>query len=64
MSSIPPGVGPPRAIPTFGKTTAGTVFVGNLSFFCEETHLRSLFSSFGLLNDIEVVRSRNGNSLL
>lgn len=65
MTSIPStGFSPPRSLSSLAKTTPGTVFVGNLSFFCNETHLRELVSTFGDVREVEVVRSRNGNSLL
>lgn len=64
MSFDPTSSNNASTMPMLGKTTAGTVFVGNLSFFCDENHLRILFSNYGVLNNVEVVRSRNGNSLL
>lgn len=65
MTSIPSmGFSPPRSLSSLAKTTPGTVFVGNLSFFCNETHLRELVSTYGEVREVEVVRSRNGNSLL
>lgn len=41
-----------------------TVFVGDLSFFCEESHLLTLFTPLGNVVDIDLKRGPDGESLL
>jgi RNA recognition motif-containing protein len=40
-----------------------TIFVGDLSYFCEEKHLLDLFSPFGPVLSVIVRRGKEGNSL-
>ena len=40
------------------------VFVGDLSFFCQELHLLELFSNYGPVTDVRVKRSDRGNRTL
>jgi RNA recognition motif-containing protein len=40
------------------------VFVGDLSFFCQELQLFELFSVYGLVTDARVKRSDRGNRTL
>lgn len=49
---------------TARKHNASTVFIGNLSFFCKESDLVSLFSTYGSVTNVEVARSPEGNNLL
>ena len=45
--------------------TARTLFVGDLSFFCDESHLRDLFSSYGEVLNVEIKRGKaTGDSLM
>lgn len=41
-----------------------SLFVGDLSFFCNESELYTAFSSFGSLTEVKICRSSNGYSLL
>lgn len=41
-----------------------TLFVGDLSYFCNEAHLKSLFSPFGRILNIELKRGKFGDSLM
>lgn len=43
--------------------TSTTIFVGDLSFFCEEQDLHHLFSNYGLVSSVIVRRGKEGNSL-
>lgn len=43
--------------------SATTVFVGDLSYFCEEKDLLSIFSAFGPVSSVIVRRGKEGNSL-
>lgn len=46
-------------------TPMRTLFVGDLSFFCEDSDLRMLFSSFGEVISVEIKRGRaTGDSLM
>lgn len=40
------------------------VFVGDLSFFCQEHHLLELFSAYGPVFEVRVKRSDRGNRTL
>ncbi len=40
------------------------VFVGDLSFFCQELHLLELFSAYGPVSEARVKRSDRGNRTL
>ena len=44
------------------KTTI--LFVGNLSFFCEESHLMELFSQYGHVQGIRILLNRKQNKSL
>ncbi len=40
-------------------SSQNVVFVGNLSYFCEEQHLRDLFDQYGRIERIRVCRSED-----
>lgn len=40
-----------------------TIFVGDLSFFCTEENLESLFSSFGVVRSAIIRRGKGGENL-
>jgi RNA recognition motif-containing protein len=46
------------------RHSASTVFIGNLSFFCKENDIATLFSSYGQVTDMELAKSPEGNNLL
>lgn len=42
-----------------------TLFVGDLSYFCEESHLKELFSKYGEVLNLEIKRGKStGESLM
>lgn len=41
-----------------------SVFVGDLSFFCTEIDLATIFSPFGRIDCVEIKRGRYGDSLM
>jgi RNA recognition motif-containing protein len=41
-----------------------TIFVGDLSFFCQDSDLYELFSPFGIIQSVRIKRSPKGDSLL
>ncbi len=45
-------------------TGNNSVFVGDLSYFCTEIELASLFSPFGGIISVEIKRGRHGDSLM
>lgn len=53
----------PPALPSMTTKTndlsQNVVFVGNLSYFCEEQHLRDLFDQYGRIERIRVCRSED-----
>ena len=49
--------------PPFEETTNG-IFVGNLSFFCEENHLFDLFNEYGTVKNVRIVRNDNNTRSL
>ncbi len=40
------------------------LFVGDLSFFCQEKHLVELFGNFGPVLEIRIKRSNRGRTLM
>jgi RNA recognition motif-containing protein len=41
-----------------------SVFLGDLSFFCTENDIRTVFSTFGMITNLEIKRGRHGDSLM
>lgn len=41
-----------------------SLFVGDLSFFCTEDNLRSLFGTYGKISSVEIKRGKFGDSLM
>ncbi len=41
---------------TIPRSTANELFVGDLSFFCTEDHLLRLFSEFGAVESVRIIR--------
>lgn len=42
----------------------GALFVGDLSFYCNESDLKQLFSPYGKIKRAEIKRGRFGDSLM
>lgn len=40
-----------------------TIFAGDLSFFCKEEHLQSLFTTFGVVKSTIIRRGKGGENL-
>ncbi len=59
VTSDAPSPVPPSLV---DKTTI--LFVGNLSFFCEESHLMELFSQYGHVQGIRILLNRKQNKSL
>ena len=38
------------------------IYVGDLAFFCNESHLRTLFSQYGTILDIQLMRNAAGQT--
>lgn len=57
---------PPRGSSPVGATEQpNVVFVGNLSYFCEESHLYDLFDQYGHVQHVRIVRNdSNTRSLM
>ncbi len=44
------------------RDSMSVLFVGNLSYFCEESHLAKLFEQYGVVKKIQIIRhSDNGD---
>ena len=60
---LPPGHRHQRPLIPDPHATKG-LFVGDLSFFCTERDLHSVFCEFGNITCVEIKRGRHGDSLL
>lgn len=56
--------GPPVAQPSSSGKTGHELFVGDLSYFCEEHHLFDLFKGFGVVTETRVKRNDRGGRTL
>eukprot|EP01039_Chlorochromonas_danica_P000339 gene339-363_t len=41
------------------SSTAATLFVGDLSIFCSEEHLRLVFGQYGVIEEVKIIRCEN-----
>ncbi len=46
------------------EETINDIFVGNLSFFCEENHLFDLFLEYGAVKNVRIIRNDNNTRSL
>lgn len=54
----------PVGIPAPQLAVHKTLFVGNLSYFCEERNLLNLFSTYGPVESVEIKRGRDTGDCL
>lgn len=41
------------------SSTTATLFVGDLSIFCSEEHLRLVFGQYGVIEEVKIIRCEN-----
>jgi RNA recognition motif-containing protein len=58
MSLLSQSIAPPTA-PFRPFSHPNEVFVGNLSYFCDEYHLYSLFNQYAHVTNVRIVRTDN-----
>lgn len=54
------GQNPPTPLPEDDEKSTRTLFVGNLEYSVTESMLRSLFSKYGLVQDVDIKRPMQG----
>lgn len=64
MPSLGEGAFDVHGVPFNHLPTRATLFVGDLSYFCSESHLRNLFGNFGRVINVEIKRGKFGDSLM
>ncbi len=57
MKTTPQGI-PVSALPPSKQRKPTEIFIGDLSYFCTETHLFELFSQYGNVQSVRIVRSQ------
>lgn len=49
---------------TVDDSTSSTLFVGDLSYFCNEVDISNLFKRFGKVQSTQLKKGRSGDSLM